>query len=268
MIKLICSDVDGTLVTDGGHDLDPEYFAQIRRLRDHGILFAAVSGRACSSLKKLFAPVADDILFISDNGACTTFRNDLLICHSLRRELAFEIIRDIEAISGCTSYISTLGNGYVKKEAIGLYQWLTEGYQLDITRLENFPEDIPALEKILAVELYHPDAAEEMAKGLYEKWQGHRELQIACSGKQWVNFTSIHADKGIAVSEYQISHGIQPSETMAFGDNLNDAGMLLRADMSYAIGNARKEIKSLSRFVADTHQNNGVLQVIKGLRLL
>ena len=25
MIKLICSDVDGTLVPDGGHELNPEY---------------------------------------------------------------------------------------------------------------------------------------------------------------------------------------------------------------------------------------------------
>lgn len=33
MIKLICSDVDGTLVPDGGHELNPEYFDQIRRLK-------------------------------------------------------------------------------------------------------------------------------------------------------------------------------------------------------------------------------------------
>ena len=26
MLKLICSDVDGTLVPDGGHELNPEYF--------------------------------------------------------------------------------------------------------------------------------------------------------------------------------------------------------------------------------------------------
>ena len=44
MIKLICSDVDGTLVPDGGHELNPEYFDQIRRLKKAGILFAAVSG--------------------------------------------------------------------------------------------------------------------------------------------------------------------------------------------------------------------------------
>ena len=61
MIKLIVSDLDGTLVEDGGGVLNPEYFSQIRRLKKAGILFAAVSGRSYSSLEKLFAPVIDDI---------------------------------------------------------------------------------------------------------------------------------------------------------------------------------------------------------------
>ena len=34
MLKLICSDVDGTLVPDGGHELNPEYFSQIPRHQD------------------------------------------------------------------------------------------------------------------------------------------------------------------------------------------------------------------------------------------
>ena len=267
MVKFICTDVDGTLVPDGGHDLNPEYFSQIRRLKKMGILFAAVSGRSYSSLEKLFAPVIQDILFICDNGARTIFQNNLIACHTIRRDLADEITRDIEAILGCTTYISGVKSGYVKKDAHELYQWLTDGYQLDITQVDRMPEDIPAGERILGVEMYHPTAAEELAnQGLYQKWHGHRELQVVCSGRQWMNFTPLSADKGIAVSEYQNRHGIQPADTMAFGDNLNDAGMLLRADQSYAIGNARKEIKGLARFVTDTNVNDGVLQVLKTIK--
>ena len=58
-------------------------------------------------------------------------------------------------------------------------------------------------------------AAEEIAhQGLYQKWHGHRELRLVCAGKQWMNFTPINADKGIALSEYQNMHGISPQETM------------------------------------------------------
>ena len=36
MIKLIASDIDGTLVRDGEHKLDPEYFDVILGLRKRG----------------------------------------------------------------------------------------------------------------------------------------------------------------------------------------------------------------------------------------
>ena len=45
MIKLIVSDVDGTLVPEGTNDIDPELFTLIRRLKAQGIYFAVASGR-------------------------------------------------------------------------------------------------------------------------------------------------------------------------------------------------------------------------------
>ena len=39
MIKLIVSDLDGTLVEDGGGVLNPEYFSVIRGLKAKGIYF-------------------------------------------------------------------------------------------------------------------------------------------------------------------------------------------------------------------------------------
>ena len=40
MIKLIVSDVDGTLVEDGSADINPELFEVILKLREKGIQFA------------------------------------------------------------------------------------------------------------------------------------------------------------------------------------------------------------------------------------
>lgn len=45
MIKLIASDLDGTLLQNGAHDVNPIVFDQIRTLKEHGILFVAASGR-------------------------------------------------------------------------------------------------------------------------------------------------------------------------------------------------------------------------------
>ena len=53
MIKLIASDIDGTLVTDGGYDVPDELHEVIRKLRAKGIQFAAASGRQWASIESI-----------------------------------------------------------------------------------------------------------------------------------------------------------------------------------------------------------------------
>ena len=61
MIKLIVSDVDGTLVPDGSPRLDPELFEVILKLREKGMQFAVASGRPWSSVERTFDPVKKKI---------------------------------------------------------------------------------------------------------------------------------------------------------------------------------------------------------------
>ena len=67
-IKLICSDIDGTLLQYGKKELESEIFEQIRELHRRDILFCPASGRQYTSLRKLFAPVADCCVFLCENG--------------------------------------------------------------------------------------------------------------------------------------------------------------------------------------------------------
>ena len=67
MIKLIASDLDGTLLKEGTMDINPEIYDIIRKLKAKGIVFAAVSGREYDSIERVFAPVKDDIYFIAGN---------------------------------------------------------------------------------------------------------------------------------------------------------------------------------------------------------
>mgnify|MGYP000388097175 CR=1 FL=1 len=66
MVKLIASDLDGTLLQNGARDVNPIVFDQIRTLKEHGILFAAASGRQYLNLRRLFTPVQDDIAYIAE----------------------------------------------------------------------------------------------------------------------------------------------------------------------------------------------------------
>ena len=61
MIKLIASDIDGTLVPDGAGEINPEIYKEILRLRGKGIQFAAASGRQWVSIERLFEPIKEKI---------------------------------------------------------------------------------------------------------------------------------------------------------------------------------------------------------------
>ena len=68
MIKLIVSDIDGTLVKDGTLDINPEYMDVIKKTDGKGHTFVACSGRQYSSEKQLFAPVRISFLIFQMEG--------------------------------------------------------------------------------------------------------------------------------------------------------------------------------------------------------
>ena len=68
MIKLVISDMDGTLL-DGEGNMPTQLFPVLDALHEQGILFAVASGRQYGNLRQLFAPVRERIAFICENGA-------------------------------------------------------------------------------------------------------------------------------------------------------------------------------------------------------
>ncbi len=54
---------------NGKGELDPAFFPLFREVQLRGIGFTAASGRQYDGLLRTFAPVADRMLFIAENGA-------------------------------------------------------------------------------------------------------------------------------------------------------------------------------------------------------
>ena len=67
--KLIASDIDGTLLPRGEIDIPARVFPLLRRLTERGVLFCPASGRQYHSLRRLFAPVADEMYYLCENGS-------------------------------------------------------------------------------------------------------------------------------------------------------------------------------------------------------
>ena len=81
MIRLIATDIDGTLIPEGTHEFPWELTHQIEELKKLGILFVAASGRQYKRMIKLFSPTAENVVFVSGNGSYVKCRDrEILEC--------------------------------------------------------------------------------------------------------------------------------------------------------------------------------------------
>lgn len=262
MIKLIASDIDGTLVPDGSDKINPEIFRVITQLKRQGIYFAAASGRQWKSIERLFAPVKDQIFYIAENGAYVGARGRELFTFPMKPEEIKEIIRDVRKIPDCDLMLSGKDVIYIESENQTFIDYLIQGYHNEVERVE----DLEKLDKtIIKASIYHQGYNAFQAAGsvMIPKWGA--KLKVVTAGREWLDIMERSVNKGAALKEIQESLGILPEETMAFGDNLNDIELLERAKYSYAIGNAREEVKEAANYVTDTNVNDGVLKVLRTL---
>ena len=63
-------------------------------------------------------------------------------------------------------------------------------------------------------------------------------------------------------------YGIQPEESIAFGDSENDNEMLRAAGIGVAMGNALEETKAASDYVTDDCDDEGVAHALAHFALI
>lgn len=260
MIKLIASDIDGTLVEDGGNRVNPELYDVILQLRKKGIQFAAASGRQWPSIEAIFEPIKEKIFYLSDNGAYVGCHGRNLFLNTIDRELVMELLEDIRKDPNLEAMVSGPDVVYMDTKDEDFVDWIKNGYKFRIQQVEDITRVEDAFIKISA---YKKSGVQEATEALREKYAG--KLKMTISGDMWMDCMANGVSKGDAIRILQESLDIKPEETMTFGDQLNDMEMLAQSYYSFAVGNAREEIKAAARFQTDSNEKDGVLKILKQL---
>ena len=261
MIKLIVSDIDGTLAEDGACSLNPELLELILQLKEQGIYFVAASGRNVSSMERIFEPIRDKIFYIAGNGGYVGCYGRQLFITEYRRELAADVIRDMRA-AGFDLMIDGPGCVYTDSRNGEFLDWLLNGYRFQVNQMEDL---LTLNAPILKISGCIMRGIPEENLHYFEKKYGDR-LKVTLAGMQWLDTMDPSVNKGNALKVVQESLDIRREETMACGDQLNGIEMLNRAYYSFSVANGRPETKKAARFLADSNVNQGPLKIMKLLK--
>lgn len=255
-VKLIASDMDGTLLNGKG-ELDPVFFSLFDRLEACGIRFTAASGRQYDGLRRTFAPVADRMLFIAENGAYVADGSEEWLVMDMDRETVARLIAIIRRIEGTCIVLAGRDSAYIEDRQPEFVREARRYY----TRCREVDDllDVQG-DRLLKIAVYDFRGAKENSYPRLKYLE--RDFQVAVSGEKWMDISRKGADKGAALELIQRKLGISPAETMVFGDQMNDAEMMRQARFSYAVANAVPEIRAMAAFEAPSNEENGVMEVI------
>ena len=211
MLKMVVSDLDGTLLT--GQSLPTKVCEMVEFLHKKGIFFVVASGRKVCELGKIFECVKDKVIFAACDGTFIMENKNILHKDVIDKKI---IDRCFKNFGIDAEYISDSSGDTVKI----------------VVRKDSLSS-----------------RAEEFIKI-------NRCLSVVYEDEEIREYVSFGKNKGTGLKALLEKLKIDKKDVVAFGDNYNDAEMLKLIPMSYAMENAKPQIKRICKYTtADVCQS-------------
>ena len=242
MIKLIATDMDGTLLDERG-EVD---LPRLERLLDHldqkGIRFVIATGNEIHRMRQLLGPLVKRVTLVVANGA-RIFEDDQMILGKFwDRELVEAVLAYFKGREISDQLVvSAVNGGFVKEGTV-------------------FTEDLfdQVLKMSLVVGL---DRLDQVSQEVQQAFGD--QLMAVSSGFGSMDLLQAGIHKAWGLAQLMEMWQLNASQVMAFGDSGNDIEMLEMAGHSYAVANAEEAVKAVAKHLAPSHQEGGVYQVIE-----
>ena len=267
-IKLIATDMDGTILDSQGLLDLPRLEKILDRLEEKGIRFVIATGNEIHRVRQLLGHLTDRVVLIVANGAKIFENNQLIQVETWDNELVEKALTFFKGQECQNQFVITsMNGGFVKDGTIftQLDKFMTpEMIELFYQRM-NFVEELhPELfGGVLKMSLVvGEDRTEQVQEDFNQVFNGY--VQAVSSGYGCLDIIQDGIHKAWALQELLKRWNIKPEEIMAFGDSENDVEMLELAGIAYAMENADEKAKAVATDIAPANSQGGVYQVIEG----
>ena len=262
MIRMIATDLDGTLLATGGMNVPERNLRALERAVSLGVRVVVCTGRIFVGAQRFAQLVPGDQPVISVNGAVVRMSRSLEYVRRIGVEHA-EAARVLTLMreSGAKPWFY-VGDICYAEELTAPLRAMRNRTGADvriIERLDVYTEQKP--EKIFCV-MTPEETAALRARVTAELGN---ELYITQSHPYQLEILAPEATKGKALAEVAARLGIAREDIAAFGDNLNDLELFDGAGVKVAMGNAEQALKGRADIVAPTNDEGGVGAVVEEL---
>ena len=280
MIKLIVSDMDGTLLA---HDssISKGNIEAIRYAQSKGVQFAIATGRDYSSLKgileahdlKCFSILGNGAQFCNENGEILSSAYFPKKCFKQVLQI-FDELKIHYMIFTANGFYSTAEPNVVRDAFIDRCvvqfkrkreDYLDDGCNQDMAcmklkKIGDLDDFINSSIDIIKVEAFNNDVS--LIEKAKEKLQEIEGIAYLSSFDDNIEVTDKAAQKGLILENVIEELGYSKDEVMVLGDGLNYITLFERFKYSFAPGNANETIKAMAYQVVGACEEDGVSQAI------
>ncbi|MFD1416509.1 Cof-type HAD-IIB family hydrolase [Oceanobacillus jeddahense] len=280
-MKLIASDMDGTLLNENG-EISEANAQAVKKAINQGIEFIVATGRSYQAANIPLQAAGITCPVISLNGAVTYQENEKIINSiPMDKQVASRIADECSKLG---MYVELFTNKGVFSESRDHFldvlvdimrasnPEISDHEMRDIVEQRFQLEEVSFVEHLQTalqdedIEIYKilTFAFEEsQLEDAKKKLRDETGAVITSSGETNLEFNHPKAQKGLAIQKYIENEGWSMEDVMTMGDNWNDASMLEMAGRGVAMGNAADQIKNLCQYETTTNDQNGVAKAIE-----
>ncbi|MBZ8176257.1 Cof-type HAD-IIB family hydrolase [Corynebacterium sp. 3HC-13] len=266
---LIACDMDGTLL-DAAGQLPPGFISLHQRLQAQGIIFAPASGRQLATLQDMFSDLGPTMSCLAENGAVVYSRGEIIsttaLCPAVGHALVDAITDRWEAGKNDLDIVICLPHKafiHSRKNIAG--EQKIKKYYHSLGFSDELHETIS--QELIKVAIYTRDNAENhidmVRRAAASGAASSSDFHAVVSGEHWIDVMSPKANKGYGLEQLRQKLGIAQSETIAFGDYLNDYELLREAGTAWAMANAHPRVQEIADHTAPSNEEHGVMRVLE-----
>ena len=284
MIKVIASDLDGTLLNND-HLLNERTIVAVKAAQQAGIRFMVSTGRGFEQAWHVLKDSGIECDYIVNSGG--EIRNpqkEILQSGCMKQQdckMVYDILKNYELMYLFCAEEADYCIGNTKSREQELIDHIltfnpnmteAQARETDLFKgmlgrtkaVSSYEELENSDTKIVKVFAASNDL--KMLKEIEEKIQKNPNLAVASSFENNIEVTDVKAQKGLALKAYIESLGYTMDEVMVFGDSMNDYSMIsMDFGVTIAMENGAEKVKKAAKYITKSNEEDGVAYVIEEL---